>query len=126
MAPLLLAGDPLAAPSGLEPLVAANPPRLLDVVEFGDPAWYRGPGQVMDVWLLDLRTRRWQRLPGMPVLAFLKLTSMAWTGDGRLLLLGGFDWRDALAVWRPGQDRLAFRRLRLPTDRAGSDSFVPR
>jgi hypothetical protein len=51
---------------------------------------------------------------------------MAWTADGRLLLLGGFDRRDALAVWRPGQDRLAFRRLRLPTDRAGSDSFVPR
>jgi hypothetical protein len=52
---------------------------------------------------------------------------MAWTGDGRLLLLGSFDRvGDALAVWRPGQDRLAFRRLRLPADRAGSDSFVPR
>jgi hypothetical protein len=30
---------------------------------------------------------------------------MAWTGDGRLLLLGSFDGvGDALAVWRPGQD----------------------
>jgi hypothetical protein len=103
-----------------------SPDHRLLAVEFGDPAWYGGPGQVMDVWLLDLRSRRWRRLPGMPVLAFLKLTSMAWTGDGRLLLLGGFDRRDALAVWRPGQDRLAFRRLHLPADRAGSDPFVPR
>jgi len=96
-------------------------------VEFADPAWDGGPAQLMDVWLLDLRARRWQQLPGMPVLAALKLTGMAWTGDGRLLLLGSFDRAgDALAVWRPGQDRLAFRRLRLPADRAGSDSFVPR
>ena len=104
-----------------------SPDRRLLAVEFGDPAWYGGPGQVMDVWLLDLRTRRWRQLPGMPVLAWLKFTSMAWTGDGRLLLLGGFDRvGDALALWRPGQDRLAVRRLRLPADRAGSDSFVPR
>ena len=45
----------------------------------------------------------------------------------RLLLLGSFDQvGDALAQWRPGQARLAVRRLRLPADRAGSDSFVPR
>ena len=104
-----------------------SPDRRLLAVEFGDPAWEGGPAQLMDVWLLDLRTRRWRQLPGMPVLAALKLTGMAWTGDGRLLLLGSFDRvGDALAVWRPGQDRLAFRRLRLPADRAGSDSFVPR
>jgi hypothetical protein len=49
------------------------------------------------------------------------------TGDGRLLLLGSFDRvGDALAQRRPGQDQLAVRRLRLPADRAGSDSFVPR
>ena len=104
-----------------------SPDRRLLAVEFGDPAWDGGPTQLMDVWLLDLRTRRWRQLPGMPVLAALKFTSMAWTGDGRLLLLGSFDGvGDALAVWRPGQDRLAVRRLRLPANRAGSDSFVPR
>lgn len=103
-----------------------SPDRRLLAVEFGDPAWYGGPGQVMDVWLLDLGSRRWRRLPGMPVLAWLKLTGMVWTADGRLPLLGGFDRRDAVAVWWPGQDRLALRRLRLPADRAGSDSFVPR
>jgi hypothetical protein len=96
-------------------------------VEFSDPAWDGGPEQLMDMWLLDLRTGRWRQLPGMPVLAALKVTSMAWTDDGRLLLLGSFDRvGDALAVWRPGQDRLAVRQLRLPADRAGSDSFVPR
>jgi hypothetical protein len=104
-----------------------SPKGRLLAVEFGDPAWDGGPTQLMDVWLLDLRTRRWGQLPGMPVLVALKFTSMAWTGDGRLLLLGRFDGvGDALAVWRPGQDRLAVRRLRLPADRAGSDSFVPR
>ena len=104
-----------------------SPDHRLLAVEFGDPAWDGGPTQLLDVWLLDLRTRRWRQLPGMPVLAALKATSMAWTDDGRLLLLGSFDrFGDALAVWRPGQDRLAVRRLRLPADRAGSDSFVPR
>jgi hypothetical protein len=104
-----------------------SPDRRLLAVEFADPAWDGGPTQLMDVWLLDLWTRRWRQLPGMPVLAALKATSMAWTGDGRLLLLGSFDRvGGALAVWRPGQDRLAVRRLRLPADRAGSDSFVPR
>jgi hypothetical protein len=104
-----------------------SPDRRLLAVEFADPAWEGGPTQLMDVWLLDLRTRRWSQLPGMPVLVALKATSMAWTGDGRLLLLGSFDAvGGALAVWRPGQDRLAVRRLVLPADRAGSDSFVPR
>ena len=104
-----------------------SPDHRLLAVEFADPAWDGGPTQLMDVWLLDLRTRRWRQLPGMPVLAALKATGMAWTGDGRLLLLGSFDRvGGALAVWRPGQDRLAVRRLRLPADRAGSDSFVPR
>ena len=104
-----------------------SPDRRLLAMEFGDPAWEGGPTQLMDVWVLDLRTRRWRQLPGMPLLVALKFTSMAWTGDGRLLLLGSFDGvGDALAVWRPGQDRLAVRRLRLPADRAGSDSFVPR
>ena len=85
------------------------------------------PVQSLDVWLLDLRTRHWSQLPGMPALAALKATSMAWTGDGRLLLLGSFDRvGDALAQWRPGQDRLAVCRLRLPADRAGSPIFVPR
>jgi hypothetical protein len=61
----------------------------------------------------------------MPLITGLKAMSMAWTGDGRLLLVGDFDrFGKALASWRPGQDHLAVRRLPLP-DGAGSDSFVP-
>jgi hypothetical protein len=63
----------------------------------------------------------------MPVLTALKSTSTAWSGDGRLLLLGSFDQvGDAFAQWRPGQDQLAVRPVQLPPDRAGSNSFVPR
>jgi hypothetical protein len=51
--------------------------------------------------------------------------SMAWTDDGRLVLAGDFErFGEALAIWRPGQDHLAVKRLPLP-DYAGSDSFVP-
>jgi hypothetical protein len=53
-----------------------------------------------------------------------KFMSMAWTGDGRLVLAGDFErFGKAVAVWRPGQDHLATKRLPLP-DYAGSDSFV--
>jgi hypothetical protein len=83
-------------------------------MEFCDPAWEGGPNPAPG---------RVGAGPPDP----LKFTSMAWTGDGRLLPLGSFDGvGDALAVWRPGQERLAVRQLRLPADRAGSDSFVPR
>jgi len=62
----------------------------------------------------------------MPLITAVKFMSMAWTGDGdgRLVLAGDFErFGEALAVWRPGQDRLAVKRLDLP-DHAGSDSFV--
>jgi hypothetical protein len=57
-------------------------------------------------------------------------TPHGWAGsgrpspDGRLVLAGDFDrFGEALAVWRPGQDHLAIRRLDLP-EHDGSDSFV--
>jgi hypothetical protein len=104
--------------------VPSHDGRLL-AVEFADLSWSRVKGQVSDIWLLDLRTRRWRHLPGMPLITGVKFMSMAWTADGRLLLAGDFDQvGKALAVWRPGQDRLAVKRLPLP-EAAGSDSFVP-
>jgi hypothetical protein len=82
-------------------------------------------GQVSDIWLLDLQARGWRRLPGMPLITGLKFMSMAWTGDGRLVLAGDFErFGEAMATWRPGQEQLAVKRLALP-DYAGSDSFVP-
>jgi hypothetical protein len=57
-------------------------------------------------------------------------TPHGWAGlgrpsrDGRLVLAGDFDRvGEAMAVWRPGQDQLAIKRLDLP-DYDGSDSFV--
>ncbi len=60
----------------------------------------------------------------MPLITAVKFMSMEWTGDGRLVLAGDFDrFGEAMAVWRPGQDHLAIKRLDLP-DYAGSDTFV--
>ena len=94
-------------------------------MEFTDLSWSLVHGQVSDVWLLDVRTRRWRRLPSMPLITAVKFMSMAWTADGRLLLAGSFDrFGDGLASWRPGQQDLELKRLPLPRS-AGSDSFVP-
>ena len=51
---------------------------------------------------------------------------MAWTHDGRLVLLAESGGKDMVAVWRPGQQRLALKIVHLP-DRSdsGSDSFAP-
>jgi len=86
-------GEVVPAPSG--PLVA---------VEF---ARY-SPRHVIDVWILDTRTGRWQHLPDMPTAAVPKETSLRWTGDGRLVLLNG----PALGVWTPGADHIGTRRVR--------------
>jgi hypothetical protein len=112
-------------PHGQAGLGQASPDSRLLAVEFADVSWSQVNGQVSDIWLLDLRTRRWRRLPGMPLITAVKFKSMAWTGDGRLVLAGDFDrFGKALAMWRPGQGHLAVKRLALPAF-AGSDTFVP-
>jgi hypothetical protein len=60
----------------------------------------------------------------MPLVVALKFTDMAWTRDGRLVLLGEDDSGGFVAVWRPGEERLAVKRVRLPQRRSGSDSFA--
>jgi hypothetical protein len=91
----------------------------------GNPAWRGGPEQLMDVWLLDTQTAALTQLPGMPVVVALKRTSIAWTNDGRLVLLGEWNGRDFVAVWRPGEAELAVKTVRLPVRDGGSDSFAP-
>jgi hypothetical protein len=71
----------------------------LAIVEFAKYS----PQHRVDLWLLDTRTRRWQHLPGMPAPMVPKITTVRWTADGRMVLLAG----NLLAVWRPGQPRLA-------------------
>jgi hypothetical protein len=110
-------------PHGRAGLGLASPDGRLLAVEFADPSFGRTQSQVSDIWLLDLRARRWRRLPGMPLATGLKLMTMAWTGDGRLVLAGEFDrFGDAMVTWRPGQD-LAVKRVTLP-DQEGWDAFV--
>ena len=94
------------------------------VLEFGDPAWRGSGAQALDLWLLDTRTGAMTEVPSMPAFVSLKRTSQAWTRDGRLVVLGE-DYRGAfVAVWRPGERRLALKRVELPERTSGSDSFA--
>jgi hypothetical protein len=93
-------------------------------LDFGDPAYQDSGTQVTDVWLLDPTARSFQHLPDMPAAVSLKFTSMSWTSDGRLVMLARTAGRDVVAVWRPGEKRIAVRRVRLPARNSGSDAFV--
>jgi hypothetical protein len=106
-------------------LVRPRPDGRLAVVGFGDPA-DPGPEQALDVWLLDLTTRRWQQLPDMPARVAIKGTDMRWAADGRLVILaelvevGADDQPAVVAVWRPGEPRIAVRQVKLPQGAGGS------
>jgi hypothetical protein len=112
------AGHRLPWPSALDDhvmgLVGDHPDGRLAHVAFY-PA-HSGGEQTLDVWLLDLTTRRWQRLPDMPMHIDASKPQLRWTDDGRLLLLAGLadDPASLVAVWRPGEPRIAVRRVRLP------------
>lgn len=101
---------------------AVDPKGRFIALAFADPAWKGGAQQALDVWLLDTRTQKLTQLPSMPALVSLKFTSIAWTADRRLVLLakerGG---KEIVAVWRPGQQYLAIKTVRLPEGtRSGS------
>jgi hypothetical protein len=68
------------------------------------------PSHRLDLWLLDVRARRWQHLPGMPAHVVPKATDVEWTADGQVVVLSS----TMLAVWRPGEPRLALRRMKPP------------
>jgi hypothetical protein len=68
------------------------------------------PKHRSDLWLLDTMTRRWQHLPDMPARVVPKTTHVEWTADGRVVVLA----YNVLGVWRPGQTRLAVRRVKPP------------
>ncbi len=60
----------------------------------------------------------------MPAFVSLKRTSLAWTDDGRLVLFGEDNGKDVVAVWGPGERRLALKTLQLPERYGASDSFA--
>jgi hypothetical protein len=103
---------------------AVDPRGRRIALAFADPAWSGGGNQVLDVWLLDTKTGALTQLPGMPAFVSLKRTNMAWTDDGRLVLLGESNEKDIVAVWRPGRQRLALKTVKLERT-GGSDSFAP-
>jgi hypothetical protein len=98
-------------------LVGGHPDGRLAHVAFY-PALDRAE-QTLDVWLLDVKARRWQQLPGMPLRLASVKPQLRWTADGRLLLLAGVLGEPAalVAVWRPGEPRIATRHVRLPGPR---------
>ncbi len=95
------------------------------VLGAGGFTWYgTDPNrQVFDLWLLDTQTPRLTHVPGTPAFVQLKRTAMAWSEDGRLVLLARTTrGRDVVAVWRPGQKRLALKSLPTFLDRV--DGFA--
>jgi len=86
--------------------------------------WKGGPLQVLDVWILDTETAKLTQLPGMPAFMAIKRSDVAWTDDGRLVLLGYTNGENVVAVWRPGQRRLALKTVQLPELDGGSRSFA--
>jgi hypothetical protein len=92
---------------------------------FADPSYNLTGNQVLDVWVLDTVTGKLTHLPSTPAYVSLKRTSIAWTRDGRLVLLGQLDERAFVGVWRPGQKTLALKTVHFPERDGGSDEFAP-
>ena len=95
-------------------LIGGHPDGRLAHVAFY-PALDRAE-QTLDVWLLDLTTHRWQQLPDMPLRLAPSKPQLRWTADGRRLLRAGRAGAPAgvVAVWRPGDPRIAVRQVKLP------------
>lgn len=103
-----------------------DPTGRLVALSFADPAYELSASQVTDVWLLDTERGTLRQLPDMPAAVSLKRTSMAWAPDGRLVILAEAAERTLVAAWRPGEERLSVRPIRLPVRASGSDAFVVR
>jgi hypothetical protein len=103
---------------------AVDPRGRFIALAFADPAWNGAGNQALDVWVLDTAKSELKHVPGMPAFVSLKRTNMAWTDDGRLVLLAESNGEQIVAVWQPGQRRLALKTVRLKRT-GGSDSFAP-
>lgn len=104
---------------------AIDPRGRYIALPFGNPSYQQSGSQVLDVWLIDTLTGSVTHLPGTPAYVHLKATSMQWTHDGRLVLLGEDDNGSFVALWRPGHHTLGLKRIRLPARTGASDTFAP-
>ena len=86
---------------------------------FGDPA-HPGPQQAEDLFLFDRRSGALEHVPGFPAQLDLKHSSVAWTTDGRLVLLVGDASGVRVGVYRPGDRAVALRRAEIPVPGGGS------
>jgi hypothetical protein len=78
-----------------------------------------------DLWLLHTASGRWEHLPGFPAAGVAaKTTDMAWTRDGRLVVLTAATRGQLIAVWHPGQPRLEVRPVELPDPSPGTDTLA--
>jgi hypothetical protein len=120
---------PLAHPSELTDFTVhdVNPNGRYVAVEFVTPS---SSPQTIDVWVLDLSTLRWLRVPTMPAYANLKFSGVAWAPDAQLVLVGQFpdasdEEREVIALWRPGAATLELRPIALPLQAYDSGMHDP-
>ncbi|WP_157244563.1 hypothetical protein [Nonomuraea typhae] len=127
------AGVPVPPTEGRPVVGTPDPGGRRMAVRFVDPA-FPGPRQYLDVWVLDLRTRTWSRVPSMPAPAAIKTVAMGWTPDGLLVVTGDFimtdqvhpaesDYATLVLAWRPGETRVSLKRL--PIGRRHLAELVP-
>lgn len=112
------AGQTLSWPSGRGYSlgeVTGDPSGRLAIVRFAKFS----PQHMLDIWLLDTQTHRWEHLPGMPARIVPKATDVEWTTDGRVVILSG----NVLGVWRPGSRHLAVGEVR-PSKQPGSNFVI--
>ena len=98
--------------------VLREPHGPLVAVEFVDPAYPSGQqtiGQAADIWMLDPGTGAFTHVPAFPILEHLKFSSVAWSSDGRLVIVaqgGAFNQpgrRTVIGVWRPRERAVRVR-----------------
>jgi hypothetical protein len=108
--------------------IAVQPNGPLVAVGFVSVA-YPGPQQANDVWLLNTTTGAFTHLPGFPAQESIKFSGMAWTTDGRLVVVDETNTtpavRAVLGIWTPGQTTLPLRSVPPLANTGGYYSFVP-
>ena len=61
--------------------------------------------------MLDTTTGTFTHLPGYPAGVDIKFSDIAWTTDGRLVIIAQGGGRTVLGLWKPGQATLHLRTL---------------